>query len=140
MTVPLIDLKPQLEGIESEIKDAIDEVIATGRFIMGPNVERLETEIAKYVGAGFGIGVTSGTDALLVSLMALDVKAGDVVITTPFSFFATAGAVTRLGATPVFVDIDPETYNISPDALRQWFDTEQEKRSCLEAGCSHCHF
>jgi dTDP-4-amino-4,6-dideoxygalactose transaminase len=133
MTVPLLDLKPQLEGIESEIKDAINEVIDTGRFIMGPNVEQLESEIAKYVDAEFGIGVTSGTDALLLSLMALGVKAGDIVITTPFSFFATAGAVARLGATPVFVDIDPQTYNISPDALRHWFDNEQEKRDKVRA-------
>lgn len=133
MTVPLLDLKPQLAGIESEIKDAINEVIDTGRFIMGPNVEKLENEIAKYVDAQFGIGVTSGTDALLLSLMALGTKAGDIVITTPFSFFATAGAVARLGATPVFVDIDPKTYNISPTALRTWFDNEPEKRDKVRA-------
>ena len=133
MTVPLLDLKPQLEGIESEIKDAINQVIDTGRFIMGPNVERLESEIANYVGAQFGIGVSSGTDALLVSLIALGVKAGDLVITTPFSFFATAGAVARLGATPVFVDIDPQTYNISPAALRRWFDNEPQKSARVRA-------
>ena len=133
MQVPLLDLKAQLKTIEKDVKDAVNEVIDSTRYIMGPMVEELEAKIAEYVGAKYATGVSSGTDALLISLMALDVKLGDIVITTPFSFFATAGVIARLGATPAFVDIDPDTYNLSPAALRNWLESETEKRNKVKA-------
>lgn len=120
-SVPLLDLKPQLAALEREIKDAVLEVVDSTRYIMGPKVTELEARVAEYCGAKFGIGVTSGTDALLIALMALDIKPGDVVVTTAYSFFATAGVIARLNAKPAFVDIDPDTYNMCPNSLRQWF-------------------
>jgi len=115
--VPLLDLKPQFASISNEVRAAIDRVIESQRFILGPEVEALEREISEYSQCKFGIGVSSGTDALLVALMAIDVKPGDEVITTPYSFFATAGCVARLGATPVFVDIDPGSFNIDTSKI-----------------------
>jgi dTDP-4-amino-4,6-dideoxygalactose transaminase len=116
MTVPMLDLSAQNQPLRAQIMDAIGRVVDSGRFIMGPDVERFETEIAAACGVSHAIGVSSGTDALLVALMAANVGAGDTVITTPFSFFATAGTVSRLGARPIFVDIDPATFNLDPDA------------------------
>ena len=133
MNVPLLDLKAQLKTIEKEIKNAINEVIDSTRYIMGPKVEELEAKIAEYMGAKYATGVSSGTDALLISLMALDVGPGDIIITTPFSFFSTAGVIARLGATPAFVDIDPNTYNLSPAALCKWFESEKDKRDKVKA-------
>lgn len=122
MKVPMLDVKAQLAPLEQPLKAAVNEVIDSGRHVMGPRVEELETALASYCGARFGIGVSSGTDALLMCLMALDVGPGDLVITPNYSFFATAGVVARLNARPIFIDIDPVTYNLDAGALRQWFD------------------
>jgi len=133
MKVPLLDLKAQLKTIEKEVKAAVSDVIDSTRYIMGSKVSELEAQIAEYAGVEYATGVSSGTDALLISLMALDVGPGDIVITTPFSFFATAGVIARLGATPEFVDIDSDTYNLSPEALRKWFESATEKQNRVKA-------
>jgi dTDP-4-amino-4,6-dideoxygalactose transaminase len=117
MKVPALDLGAQHGPIRQEMLQAIQRVLDSQAFILGPEVERLEARVAEYCGAGQGIGVSSGTDSLLIALMALEIGAGDEVITTPYSFFATAGVIARLGAKPVFVDIDPITYNMDPKRL-----------------------
>jgi len=130
MEISLVDLKAQYAEIREEVQRAVDAVFESQRFILGSNVKKLEEQIAPYSNVKYGIGVSSGTDALLVSLMALDIGRGDGVITTPFSFFATAGVIARLGAKPVFVDIDPDTYNLDPEKLRELleagYDVDQE--------------
>ena len=119
MQVPLLDLKAQYATIKDEIKAAIEEVLESQYFIMGPRVEQLENEIVQYCNTKYAISVASGSDALLLSLMAIDIGYGDEVITTPYTFFATAGSVSRLGAKPVFVDIDPKTYNINSSLIKE---------------------
>lgn len=117
MNVPLLDLKLQYAQIKDEIMPEIIDTIESQAFILGPKVDKLEKEIAKYIGTNYSIGCSSGTDALLLALMALDIKKGDEVITTPYTFFATAGSIARSGAKPVFVDIDPETYLMRVDQI-----------------------
>jgi dTDP-4-amino-4,6-dideoxygalactose transaminase len=114
--VPLLDLRPQYQALKQEIDEAIARVVESQYFILGPEVTGLEEEVAHYSDARFGVGMSSGTDALLAALMAYDVGAGDDVIVPTYTFFATAGVVARLGARPVFIDIDPETFNMLPDA------------------------
>src|SRR5215212_6681449 len=114
MQVPLLDLKQQHAALREELREAVGRVFESQQFILGEEVRRLEEELAAYTRAAHAVGCGSGSDALLLALLALDVGAGAEVVTTPFTFFATAGAVVRAGARPVFVDIEPRTYNIDP--------------------------
>src|SRR6266446_10269376 len=120
MRVPLLDLSEQYRTLAEPIRTEIDAVLASQRFILGPQVEALEKAICTYCGATHAIGVSSGTDALLAILMALEIGRGDAVITSAYTFFATAGCIARAGAKPVFVDIDPATGNISPAAIQRY--------------------
>src|SRR5579862_959502 len=126
MQVPLLDLKLQYQSLKQELRKEVDEIIESQYFILGPKVTEFEEGLRQFCGAGHAIGVSSGTDALLVILMGMGVGPGDAVITTPYTFFATAGGIARVGATPIFVDIEPETYNMSVDALRR----------CLKEQCT----
>ncbi len=120
MKVDLLDLKAQYQGIREEVEAAIEKVLNHQHFILGPEVKEFEEEIARYCGVNYAIGVASGSDALLISLMAIGVGKGDIVLTTPYTFFATAGSIFRLGARPVFIDIDPKTYNIEPAKIEKY--------------------
>ena len=117
MQVPLLNLKAQYVSLREEMRDAINRVMESQQFVLGNEVKTLEDAVARYSNTKHAVGCASGTDALLLALMALDLKAGDEIITTPFTFFATGSAIARLGARPVFVDIDPETYNLDTAAL-----------------------
>jgi dTDP-4-amino-4,6-dideoxygalactose transaminase len=118
MRVPLLDLKAQYAAIKDEVIWAVTDVCESQLFCLGPVVAEFEEKIAAYCESKYAIGVSSGSDALLISLMALGIKPGDEVITTPFTFFATAGSVARLGAKPVFVDVYPDSYNIDPSCIK----------------------
>jgi dTDP-4-amino-4,6-dideoxygalactose transaminase len=117
--IPVLDLKPQHATLKLSIQGAVNRVLESGQFIMGPEVRAFEREATRYLNTRYAIGVNSGTDALFISLRALDVGPGDEVITTPFTFFATAEAISHVGATPVFVDIDQRTFNIDPDLIEE---------------------
>ena len=117
--VPFIDLVPQFEGMSTEIMSVVEKVFAEQKFILGDEVSSLENEIADYCDSRHGIACNSGTDALIIALQALGIGEGDEVITTPFSFFATASSICRAGATPVFVDIDPDSFNMDPHAIEE---------------------
>lgn len=127
-SVALLDLKSQYATIKEQVRDAIDDVCDSQWFVMGPKVTEFESQIAKYSESNHGVGVSSGTDALLVALMALDVGLDDAVITTPYTFFATGGAVARLGARPIFCDIDAETYNLDPESVSTMIESQCESR------------
>ncbi len=118
-TVPSFDLKRQNEALKTELSAVLGKVVASGQFILGENVKALENEIAQVCGVQYGVGVASGSDALYLALLACGIEPGDEVITTPFTFFATAGSIVRAGAVPVFVDIDPKTYNMDPDLIEE---------------------
>jgi dTDP-4-amino-4,6-dideoxygalactose transaminase len=119
MQVPLLDLKQQHAALREELRAALERVLDSQQFVMGEDVRLLEAELARYTGARHAVGCGSGSDALLLALLALDVREGAEVVTTPFTFFATAGAVVRAGARPVFVDIEPRTYNIDPAGVAE---------------------
>jgi len=119
MDIPMLDLRAQYAAIREEVDERVFQVLSTQQFILGAEVMALEEEIAKLSGTRFAVGVSSGSDALIISLMALGIGPGDAVITTPFTFFATAGAIARLGARTIFCDIDPDTYNIDPERLEE---------------------
>jgi dTDP-4-amino-4,6-dideoxygalactose transaminase len=127
MRVPLLDLSAQYTALRDPIRAEIDEVLATQSFILGPKVEAFEAAIARYCSSPYAIGVSSGTDALLAVFMAMGLGPGDAVITSDYSFFASGSCIARVGATPVFIDIDPVTYNISPAALERYL-TEKCRR------------
>ena len=112
--IPVYDPRPEIEALWDEIHEAMDRVLRSGRFILGPEVEAFEQEVAEYLGVKYAVGVNSGTDALVIALRSLGIGPGDEVITTPFTFFATAEAISMVGARPVFVDIDPVTFNLDP--------------------------
>ncbi len=119
MNIPMLDLKAQYESIKDEVNQKVLDTLSSQRFILGPEVEALEQELAEYSGTEFACGVSSGSDALIIALMTLGIRQGDYVVTTPFTFFATAGAIVRVGAKPVFCDIQEETFNIDPNSLRE---------------------
>jgi len=129
MHIPILDLTRQYRAIQSEIDAAIRRVLESGRFILGPEVEAFETEIAEYLGVKHAIGVASGTDALFLSLKALGIGPGDGVIVPSFTFFATAGVVVNVGATPIFADIDPQTFNLDPTDVRRILTTDSGPRT-----------
>jgi dTDP-4-amino-4,6-dideoxygalactose transaminase len=135
MKVPLLDLKAQYAKIRDEIRKVVDEVFESQYFILGPQVEALEVRIAQYCTTNYAVGVSSGSDALLIALMTAGIGPGDTVITTPYTFFATAGSIARAGATPVFVDIDPDTYNLSPvkvgQRIEEMSSSQQESLKAL---------
>lgn len=136
MKVPLLDLKKQYQQIKPEVLAVTQEVYESQYFILGPKVEVLEKEIAAYCGVKHAVGVSSGTDALIIALMAAGVGPGDSVITSPYTFFATAGAIARVGARPVFVDIDPDTYNLDPGKLEDYLNDQSGELKSVDKSLS----
>jgi dTDP-4-amino-4,6-dideoxygalactose transaminase len=133
MNVPLLDLKPQLASLRPRIMEAVTRVIDSTGYILGPEVNDLEEKIARYCGSDYGIGVSSGTDALLAALMSLDIGPGDLVLTTPYTFFATMGTVLRVGARPLFVDIEPDSFNIDPERMAEALAADRQSGKHIKA-------
>lgn len=133
MNVPLLDLKPQLAALRPQIVEAVTRVIDSTGYILGPEVTALEKKIASYCGTDYGIGVSSGTDALLAALMSLEIGPGDVVLTTPYTFFATMGTILRVGAQPQFVDIEPNSFNIDPNVIAEALAADRASGCCIKA-------
>jgi len=127
MDIPFLDLRAQYQTIKEEVDQKIMEVVTSQSFVLGTEVESLEKEVAAYSGVRYAVGVSSGSDALIISLMALDVGENDAVITTPFTFFATAGAIARIKARPVFCDIEKSGYNLDPEKLAELLETHSNK-------------
>lgn len=133
MKVPLLDLKPQLAPLRQQIVEAVTRVIDSTGYILGQEVADFEKKIAQYCQADFGIGVSSGTDALLAALMSLDIGPGDQVLTTPYTFFATMGAVLRVGAEPVFVDVEARSMNIDPEQIAEALEADRKGKHRIKA-------
>jgi dTDP-4-amino-4,6-dideoxygalactose transaminase len=133
MNIPLVNLKVQYDSIKEEVDEAIHRVISSGQFILGPEVKAFEDEMAAYCETKYAVGVASGTDALHLALLACGIKPGDEVITTPFTFIATAESIAKCGATPVFVDINPKTYNIDPEKIEQLLKSKTRPKSESES-------
>lgn len=123
MQVPLLDINRQHADIKDELTQVFTDALSTSRFIKGPDMEALEKEFAEYSGTAKAVACASGTDALILALQAIGLKRDELVITVPFTFFATAGAIVRAGGTPVFIDILPDTFNMDPDLLEEWLNT-----------------
>ncbi len=128
MKVPLLDLKPQYHSLKADIDAAIARVCESQHFILGPAIKELEAAVAAYSQCAYGVGVSSGTDALLLALMALEIGAGDEVVTSSYTFFATGGTIARTGARPVLLDIDPVSFNLAPNLLRDFLERQCERR------------
>jgi dTDP-4-amino-4,6-dideoxygalactose transaminase len=126
MKVPVLDLRPQIQAHRREITEAVGSVIDSCQFVLGPQVTELENKIAKYTGSKYAVGVASGSDALLIALMALEIGPGDAVITTPYTFFATVGAISRVGALPIFIDIKPDSFNIDVESVKDYLQNRCE--------------
>ena len=131
MKVPLFDLTRQYQTLREEMLKKIDETISSGQVILGENVKEIEKKVADYIGVKHAIGVASGSDALVLALRAMGIKEGDHVITTPYTFFATASAITRLGALPIFVDVDEETFNISLDEVEKTLKKDDKVKAVI---------
>ncbi|MDD2465864.1 MAG: DegT/DnrJ/EryC1/StrS family aminotransferase [Desulfobulbus sp.] len=133
MNVPLLDLKPQLAPLRSQMLEAVTRVIDSTGYILGREVTELEEKVAQYSGATYGVGVSSGTDALLASLMSLDIGPGDLVLTTPYTFFATMGTILRVGAKPVFVDVEPKSLNMDPTLAAEALKIDRQGECRIKA-------
>tara|TARA_R110002124_G_scaffold197895_2_gene364938 strand:- start:2372 stop:3607 length:1236 start_codon:yes stop_codon:yes gene_type:complete len=131
--ISLLDLNAQYDSIKDEVNDAIQNVLNEQNFIMGDQVKMFESEINSYIGSNFAYGCASGSDALLLALMAIDIEPGDYVITSPFTFFATGGAISRLGAIPVFIDIEYDSFNIDPEKIRAFLEGKDELSKKIKA-------